>query len=72
MGVSGQLYVPAALLPGKEPPGTQWREKFLVPAGNRISAIQTVARCDTDWAIPARHCYSTTVTYAVEDTNRVR
>jgi hypothetical protein len=67
MEVSGQLYVPAALLPGKEPHvpivqeagrapepvGTLWsREKSLGPAGNKTAAVQHVARRYTDPTIP--------------------
>jgi hypothetical protein len=66
--VSGQFRVPAALLPGKEPPvHIEWkawcalepvwarrrRGKSLSRAGNRKPAVQTVARRYTDVAIPA-------------------
>jgi hypothetical protein len=68
MEVSGQLDVPAALLPGKESlvpivleagwapelVWTLWRkEKWLYPTGNWTTAIQPVVRRYTDWAIPA-------------------
>jgi hypothetical protein len=39
MEMSGQLYAPAALLPGKEPPGTQWIGGWVGPRAG-IDAIE--------------------------------
>jgi hypothetical protein len=63
MEVSGQLHAPAALPPGKGPPvpiregdrrapesvWTLWRKDKSCTAGNRIQAVQPVARRYTDW-----------------------
>jgi hypothetical protein len=57
MEVSGQLHAPAALTPGKEPPGTHYiggwvgpragfdvvGKKNLAPAGNQTPAAQPIA-----------------------------
>jgi hypothetical protein len=68
MEVSGQLRVPIALPPAKEPPipigfearwvpqpaWTLWnREKYFLPAGNWTPAVQPIARRYTDLAISA-------------------
>jgi hypothetical protein len=68
--VSGQLHAPAALPPGKEPPGTHWirgwvdpraglddveKRKFLtLPGPLDLSAVQPVASRYTDYAVPAQ------------------
>jgi hypothetical protein len=66
MGVSGQLHAPAALPPGEKPPvpigqeagwapepvSKLWSTEIsLAPAGNRIPAVQPVARRYTNRAI---------------------
>jgi hypothetical protein len=64
MGVSGQRYAPAALLPpvtivqeagwAPEPVWTQrLEEKSFVPAGDRTPVVQPVVRHYTVWATPA-------------------
>jgi hypothetical protein len=61
MEVSGQLQAPDRFTPGT--PKVGWapetvrmlwsRENYLAPAGNVNPVVPTVARCYTDWAIPA-------------------